>query len=158
MTTTTLTLNDSWLSRRNTFDWVFAVLVIAGGLFAFSRYAHAMDVYEKAILVGVLPAAIWLGWFWRPLRLLAVVVAAAAVLAMVSYQGDLSRADTVFQLKYFLSSQSAILWMSVLFFMSTVFYWLGLFGGRQGDALESIGSRIAWAAVAMALVGTMVRW
>jgi hypothetical protein len=30
-------------------------------------------------------------------------------------------------LKYLLSSQSAILWMGVLFWMSTVFYWLGLF-------------------------------
>jgi hypothetical protein len=75
---------------------------------------------------------VWLGWFWRPLQLLAVGVAAATVLAIISYQGDLARADTVFWLKYFLSSQSAILWMSVLFFMSTVFYWLGMFGGKQG--------------------------
>ena len=34
MTTTTLTLNDGWLSRRNLFDWVFAALVLAGGVFA----------------------------------------------------------------------------------------------------------------------------
>jgi hypothetical protein len=27
-----------------------------------------MDVYEKGILLGAIPAAIWLGWFWRPLR------------------------------------------------------------------------------------------
>ena len=50
----------------------------------------------------------------------------------LSYQGDLARADSVFWLKYFLSSQSAILWMSVLFFMSTVFYWIGMFGGKPG--------------------------
>ena len=158
MTTTTLTLNDSWRARRSAFDWLFAVLVVAGGAFALSRYAHAMDYYEKVILVGAVAAAIWLGWFWRPLRVLGIVVAAASVLAMVSYQGDLARADTVFWLKYFLSSQSAILWMSVLFFMSTLFYWLGFFGGRQSDAMELIGSRLAWAAVTMALIGTMVRW
>ena len=29
MNTTTLTLNESWLSRRNLFDWVFAALVLA---------------------------------------------------------------------------------------------------------------------------------
>lgn len=158
MTTTTLTLNDSWLSRRNAFDWVFAVLVLAGGAFAFARYASAMDAYEKPILVAACLAGISLGWFWRALQGLAIVVAVASLLAIASYQGDLARADTVFQLKYFLSSQSAILWMSVLFFMSTVFYWLGLFGGQQGDAMERIGSRVAWAAVAMALIGTMVRW
>jgi cytochrome c-type biogenesis protein CcsB len=158
MTTTTLTLNDSWLSRRNAFDWIFAMLVLAGGAFVFSLYSASMDYYEKPILVAAMAAGISLGWFWRPLRVLALVVAAASLLAISSYQGDLARADTVFQLKYFLSSQSAILWMSVLFFMSTMFYWLGLFGGKQGDAMELIGSRIAWVAVTMALIGTMVRW
>jgi len=58
MTTTTLTLNDSWLARRNTLDWVFATLVVAGGLFAFSRYAASMDIYEKAILLGTMPPMI----------------------------------------------------------------------------------------------------
>ena len=121
-TTTTLTLNEGYFSRRNWFDWLFAVIVASGALFAFSRYAGYMDVYEKAILAGSVPAAIWLGWFWRPLRVLMLVVAAFSLLAIVSYQGSLARADTVFWLKYFLSSQSAILWMSMIFFMSTVFY------------------------------------
>ncbi|MDI3383228.1 c-type cytochrome biogenesis protein CcsB [Xenophilus aerolatus] len=158
MNTTTLTLHESWFSRRTLFDWVFAAIVVAGGLFAFARYQPSMDGYEKAILLGTIPALIWLCWFWRPLRVLALVVGAASLLAIASYQGDLARADSVFWLKYFLSSQSAILWMSVLFFMSTVFYWLGFFSASQADAMERIGSRIAWAAVTMALIGTMVRW
>ena len=156
--TTTLTLNESFFSRRGWFDWMFAALVIAGGLFAFSRYAGFMDVYEKAILVGVVPSAIWLGWYWRPLRVLMLAVAAFSLLAIVSYEGSLARADSVFWLKYFLSSQSAILWMSVLFFMSTIFYWIGMFGRGQADAMELIASRLAWVAVGMALIGTMVRW
>ena len=151
-------LGSSYLSRRNAFDWVFAALVFAGGLFALFRYAPAMDGYEKAILLGSLPALVWLGWFWRPLRALMIGVAAASVLAIVSYQGDLARADTVFWLKYFLSSQSAILWMSVLFFLGTVFYWIGMFARGQQDTMELLGSRIVWAAVVMALIGTMVRW
>jgi ABC-type transport system involved in cytochrome c biogenesis permease subunit len=64
----------------------------------------------------------------------------------------------VFWLKYFLSSQSAILWMSMLFFMSTAFYWLGMASRTQADTMERIGSRLAWAAVTLALVGIMVRW
>jgi cytochrome c-type biogenesis protein CcsB len=160
--TTTLTLNEGFFTRRNWLDWLFAALVIAGGLFAFSRYSAYMDVYEKAILVGTLPAAIWLGWFWRPLRTLMAVVAVFALLAIFSYQeggqGSLARADSVFWLKYFLSSQSAILWMSMLFFMSTVFYWLGVIVRGQSDTMEQLGSRLAWAAVTMALIGTMVRW
>ncbi len=156
--TTTLTLNEGFFARRNWFDWVFAALVVAGGLLAFQRYGQAMDIYEKWILAGTLPSAIWLGWFWRPLRVLMIVVAAAALSAIGAYQGDLARADTVFWLKYLLSSQSAILWMSMLFFMSTIFYWIGMFSRGQSEAMERIGSGVAWVAVGMALIGTMVRW
>ncbi len=156
--TTTLTLHEGFFSRRNWYDWLFALLVVAGGLFAFSRYGAAMDEYEKGILACAVPVTIWLGWFWRPLRTLMLVVAGFSLIAIASYDGDLRRADSVFWLKYFLSSQSAILWMCLLFFMSTVFYWLGAFVKGQERTLEGLGSKIAWVAVTMALIGTMVRW
>ncbi len=158
----TISLNESSWSRRNLWDWLFAITVIVGGLYVFKRYADAMDVYEKGILLAAIPSAIWLGWFWRPLQGLMAVVAAFSLLGIWSYQtaegGSLARAESVFWLKYFLSSQSAILWMSVLFFMSTVFYWVGVFADKQSKNMEMIGSRMAWVAVAMALIGTMVRW
>jgi len=155
-------LEPGYFARRNVWDWLFAVFVIAGATWAFMRYNAAMDGYEKAILVGTVPCMIWLGWFWRPLRALTVVVAATALLAIWLYQtptgtADLALADQVFLLKYFISSQSAILWMSVLFFMSTAFYWVGMFK-RAGDTFELLGSRMAWVAVTLALIGTMVRW
>ncbi len=162
-----LSMNEGYFARRNPLDWVFAVLVASGFLYAFSRYSAYMDVYEKGILMAAIPATIALGWFWRPLRVLMLLVAGFALLGIFSYQGDLARADQVFWLKYFLSSQSAILWMSVLFFMSTIFYWLGMFAGNKPGAngaashsatLESLGSRIAWVGIGMALVGTLVRW
>ena len=160
--TTTLTLSEGYFARRSWWDWLFALLVVAGGVFALQRYAAYMDVYEKAILLGSIPSAIWLGWFWRPLSTLMLMVAACSLLAIGLYQnngaGDLARADTVFGLKYFLSSQSAILWMSMLFFMSTAFYWVGMLSRGQGQTMMRIGSRIAWVAVALALIGTMVRW
>ena len=157
-TTTTITLGESFFARRNPYDWIFALLVAAGGLYAFAQYGQFMDVYEKGILLGSIPSAIWLGWFWRPLRTLMLVVAGFALLGIVSYQGQLARADQVFWLKYFLSSQSAILWMSVLFVMSTVFYWGGMVLRGPAAAMEVLGSRLAWVAVGMALVGTLVRW
>ncbi len=154
----TISLDAGFLARRSLFDWVFALVIAAAGLYAFTQYGQYMDVYEKGILIGTVPAAIWLAWFWRPLRVLMLVVGAVSLLAIVSYQGSLARAETVFWLKYFLSSQSAILWMSVLFFMSTVFYWLGMVGRRESTTMQLLGSRLAWVAVGMALVGTMVRW
>jgi cytochrome c-type biogenesis protein CcsB len=151
-----------YFARRDIWDWLFAAVLILGAAWAFLQYDHAMNGYEKAILVGFVPSMIWLGWFWRPLRLLSVVVGALALLSIWLYQtpdggADLARADQAFLLKYFLSSQSAILWMSMLFFMSTLFYWIGMLT-RAGEAFESLGSRMAWVAVTLALVGTMVRW
>ena len=155
-------LQEGYFVRRNVLDWLFAALVLAGGVFAFVRYQSAMDGYEQGILLGTIPAAIAMGWFWRPLRALMLVVTLASLLGIWSYQGDLARAEQVFWLKYFLSSQSAILWMSVLFFMGTLFYWLGMIAGQgeggRSASFELIGSRIVWAAIAMALIGTMVRW
>jgi len=154
----TISLQQGYFAKRNVFDWIFAAIALVGGLYAFARYNAFMDVYEKGILLGAIPAAIAMGWFWRPLRVLMLLVASFSLLGIASYQGDLARSEQVFWLKYFLSSQSAILWMSVLFFMSTAFYWLGMFARGQSGTMESLGSRIAWVAVGMALVGTMVRW
>jgi cytochrome c-type biogenesis protein CcsB len=155
-------LHEGYFVRRNVLDWLFAALVLAGGVFAFVRYQSAMDGYEQGILLGTIPATIAMGWFWRPLRALMLVVTLASLLGIWSYQGDLASAEQVFWLKYFLSSQSAILWMSVLFFMGTLFYWLGMIAGQgeggRSASFELMGSRIVWAAIAMALIGTMVRW
>ena len=155
-------LQPGYLARRDRWDWLFAAVMVLGAAWAFMQYGDAMDGYEKAILAGTVPSLIWLGWFWRPLRTLTVVVGALSLLAIWLYQApaggaDLARAEQVFLLKYFISSQSAILWMSVLFFMSTAFYWIGVFT-RAGDTFEALGSRLAWVAVGLALIGTMVRW
>jgi cytochrome c-type biogenesis protein CcsB len=154
----TITLNGGYFQKRNWQDWAFALVVIAGGLYSFMLYAGVMDGYEKGILLAALPSAIALGWFWRPLRTLMLAVAALSLLGVASYQGQLERAESVFWLKYFLSSQSAILWMSMLFFMSTIFYWIGVFAKGRADGMELVASRLVWVAVTMALVGTMVRW
>ena len=157
-TTATIDLNEGFFARRTWLDWLFAAVVVAGSVFAFSRYAAFMDGYEKGILLGTVPAAIWMGWFWRPLRVLMLVAAGFALTGIGLYQGSLVRAESVFWLKYFLSSQSAILWMCMLFFMSTVFYWIGILSRGEGRAMTLVGSRLAWAAVTMALIGTLVRW
>jgi len=164
--TTTLTLGRaSPLSRRSAFDWLFALLVIGGAGFVWQRYGSAMDGYERGILLCAVPSLIALGWFWAPLRALSLGVGAVSLLAIALYLrqtdafgADLAAADKVFWLKYLLSSQSAILWMSVLVFMSTLAYWTGLLIGRGSDTAQRIGSWLAWSAVFMALTGTFVRW
>lgn len=167
MNTTTFDLpRRHALQRRDALDWLFAALVLLGGGYAFSRYQAAMNVYEQGILACAMPALIALGWFWKPLRWLAAAAGAATLAAIAlyaqhpgSFGADLAAGEQVFWLKYLLSSQSAILWMSVLFYMSTLFYWGGfLSGAGRNSVAEVVGSKLAWGGVFMALVGTLVRW
>jgi cytochrome c-type biogenesis protein CcsB len=149
--------------KRPWTDWLYAVVVLALTGWGFWRFGDAMDVYEQAILLAAAPSVVAMGWFWRPVRLLLLTsglatwgAAALYLRATDDWGADLAQGENVFWLKYFLSSQSAILWMSMLFFMSTVFYWIGLF--TRSATGTRLGSRIAWAGVFMAITGTLVRW
>ena len=44
------------LKRLSWFDWLFALIVATGGLFALSRFGEFMDIYEKGILLTAIPA------------------------------------------------------------------------------------------------------
>ena len=164
MNTTTIDISRPGVwARRTLGDWLSAAAVAAGGLFAFLHYLHAMNGYEQGILLAAIPGLIALLWFWPALQKLSAIVAGASLLAISLYQRhldsfgvDLAQAENVFWLKYILSSQSAILWMSVLFWMATAFYWLGTVA--RSETAERIGSGLTWGAVTMALIGTLVRW
>ncbi|MEX3980782.1 c-type cytochrome biogenesis protein CcsB [Paraburkholderia sp. EG287A] len=146
----------SFARRLGAFDWLFALAMLAGAGFALSRYQAYMSAYDRLVLVCSVPAFVMLGWRWKPVRLLIAAIAALSLFAIQLYQGDLGRADSTFFLKYCLSSQSAILWMSVFFVLATLFYWLGMLSRSPSGG--AIGSKLTWAAVLMGFVGMMVRW
>ena len=162
--------NDSIASsgdRRGTRgrpDWtdlLYFVLLAAGAAYALNTYSTSMDYYEKIILVGFVPFVAWLGWLWRPLRTITLACGLTALLAIWLYStgdglinGDIQKADSVFLLKYLLSSQSAILWMCSLFILATVLYWAGFFS----DTAAWMGSGLTWAAVYAGTTGLLVRW
>ncbi len=138
-------------------DWtdaLFFLLLAIGAGFALNQYSQSMDVYEKTILVLAVPSLTWLGWLWRPLRTLMVAMAIAALFAIWLYQRDLARAEQVFLLKYLLSSQSAILWMSVLFVIATFCYWAGF----VSTTAAWLGTALTWGAVFAGSTGMLVRW
>ena len=149
-------LRPSFLRGLGWLDWVYALALCGGALFALARFGAFMDVYEKVILLGTALVFAWMGWAWKPIRPLLGGVTVLALIAIGAYGGDLARADQAFFLKYLLSSQSAIAWMSVLFFMATAVYWLGLV---RGSAFASAtGSGLTWAAVVFGATGLLVRW
>ena len=150
------TETPGYFRRLSAIDWLFGAGLLAAALFALSRYAHFMDGYERAILLLSSPTFAALGWHWKPVRWLMPVVALLSLWAISMYDGSLAAAEQKFFLKYMLSSQSAILWMSALFVFSTVFYWIGLLS--RSSSGSAIGSRLCWAAVVLGFTGMMVRW
>ena len=147
---------DSFLRRLSLVDFAFALMLVAGAGFALTRYGAYMNYYDKAVMIGAVPVFSLLGWFWKPVRLLMTGIAVLSLLAIQLYHQDLARADQAFLLKYFLSSQSAILWMSALLVLSTLFYWLGLL--FRSASSSAIASRLCWTAVLLGFTGMMVRW
>ncbi|HEY9099845.1 MAG TPA: c-type cytochrome biogenesis protein CcsB [Thiobacillus sp.] len=144
------------LKRLSWFDWLFAALVAVGGLYALSRFGAYMDIYEKGILLAAIPAISIFGWFWKPFRVLFIVVAAISLFGTSQYQGNLARMEQTFFLKYLISSQAAIMWMCALFALATLAYWAGMLS--RSEFTMHTGSVLTWTAVAMGFIGLMVRW
>ncbi|MBC3930896.1 c-type cytochrome biogenesis protein CcsB [Undibacterium sp. CY22W] len=149
-------VQQSFFKRLSIVDWAYAAALCAASLFALSRFGSFMDIYEKAILLLAAPTFAWLGWRWKPVRPLMLILALLSLSAVSLYAGNLELANQKFFLKYLLSSQSAILWMSTLFFLATLFYWGGLI--LRSDFGSSVGSILCWAAVVMGFTGMLVRW
>ncbi len=148
--------NSALLRRTSPGDWLFALALAGGAAFALRQYGGFMDIYEKLILVLTVPAIAAIGWAWKPFRLFLAVSTALALASISLYQGDLARAEKVFFLKYLISSQTAIMWMSALVFIATGAYWLGLLA--RSDFAEKTGSALTWSAATMGTTGLFVRW
>ncbi len=146
----------TFLSTLSLIDWLYAALLWSVAANAFSQYGHYMDAYEKSFLFGFAAAFSVLGWVWKPVRTLLVTVIVVSLLAIGNYHEDLSRAQSAFFLKYMFASQSAIMWMSTLFVMATLTYWLAL--ATRSKFAGTVASGLTWSAVAMGIIGLLVRW
>jgi len=146
----------AWWRRLGWFDWAWGALVVLATLYTSARYGALMDGFEMVILAGTVPVTLGLGWMWKAMRPYTLVVALLSLAAIALYGGELARGDSNFFLKYLLSSQSAIMWMSALFVMATAAYWLSLF--MRSEFTGRVASALTWCASTMGFIGLMVRW
>lgn len=155
-----MNMNDyqpkSLLQRLDWKDWAYAAILIAGAIFAFSKYAQYMDAYETGFLFVFAVVFSFLGWQWKSFGKLVLGVGIISLLSISMYHGDQARATQAFFLKFLISSQSAIMWMNVLFVMAMVTYWFAMF--KRSEFTGKVASALTWSAVLMGFVGLMVRW
>ena len=137
-------------------DWLYALIVFAGSIFAYVKYSQYMDIYEVSFLFGAAALASYLGWKWKGLGKLVLAVGIISVFSITLYGGEQSKATQVFLLKFLISSQSAVMWMNVLFVLAMVTYWFALY--KRSDFTGRVASALTWAAVLFGFVGLMVRW
>lgn len=137
-------------------DWLYALLLAAGSIFAYSQYSQHMDVYEEGFLFGAAALFSYLGWRWKNLAKLVIGVGVISLIAISMYHGDQARATQAFFLKYLISSQSAVMWMNVLFILAMFTYWFALY--KRSDFAGRVASSLTWTAVLFGFVGLMVRW
>lgn len=137
-------------------DWLWAALVLLGAGWVFYTYGAVMDIYEVSIMAGTGVSLVLLGWNWKPLQPLSIAIAVLSLFALSQYGSGIAAGETKFFLKYLLSSQSAIMWMSALFVMATATYFLAMFA--RSEFTGAVASAMTWSATAMGMVGLLVRW
>jgi len=169
--------NKPFLTTLSIYDWVFAALVMAGAFYAWDGYSSNMDSYEVGILFGTAISMVALGWYWKQSRTFMLSVAAISVYAVIQYEPAVlalksqgmggkdaiaalssleDKEHSKFIFKFFVSSTSAVMWMSFLFGLATVTYFINLF--TKSEFPGSVATTMTWFATAMGLIGLMVRW
>jgi hypothetical protein len=141
---------------KKIFNYLFIVSMLmlpALGLFKFHQY---MDYYEMFILVGTGLTFIWMSNYWQSFKYLVTSVLALSFISIFLYEGNLLSGEEQFILKYFLSSQSAIMWMCSLYPLSLLMYWFYLF--KKQAFFGNFASQLTWIATAMGFIGLLVRW
>ncbi|MBX9676454.1 MAG: c-type cytochrome biogenesis protein CcsB [Methylotenera sp.] len=137
-------------------DWLYATLLAAGAIFAYNQYSQYMDIYEVSFLFGAAAIFSYLGWRWKSLAKLVIGVGVISLFSISLYDGNQARATQAFLLKFLISSQSAVMWMNVLFILAMFTYWFALY--KRSDFAGRVASALTWSAVLFGFVGLMVRW
>ena len=161
MAVTQETMLESWeqpsfWQRLTLRDGLWALLVMVGSIRLWWLYREYMDSYEIAIQIGSTLALIAWGWYWKSARPFTLTVAVLAMLALWRYGADYSLRQSDFWLKYFLESQVAFMWMSALYVLATVTYFVALFS--RSEFIGKTATALTWMATVMGLTGLLVRW
>ena len=156
-----LLIQKSLISNLNLWDWVFAVLVFAATVFVQTRSGMHMDIYETVMLWASAGIAVFLGWFFKPMRWFVPLSVLLAYAAVGLYGGDIKSAE-IFLLRYFLSSQSAIMWQCAFVFFALFAYISGAVLASvknvPTNTLLGMGTVFAWVSAVAGFTGLLVRW
>jgi len=137
-------------------QWLWRGAMAVATVVLLGMYFAVFDSYEIGIVVLTAVGLALLGQNWSSFRTHIIVVSALSGIAIYLYGQDLTLGESNFYLNFILASQSSFMWMSALFVMATVAYFMGLF--MRSSFTEKVASVLTWSGATMGLVGLMVRW
>ncbi len=149
-----LTKFPNFLEMWQSLLW-FSILSIAFFL-GLMQYYNQMDTYEVGIFIGTTLIIGYIGHKEKSLRNFVISVGAIALISINLYDGKLDLATESFFLKYFLASQSSVMWMSVLYVIGCFTYLIGLL--KDSRFADQTATAMLWCATAMGMNGLLVRW
>ena len=113
--------------RSSIWHWLWWGLMAIASIGVIGFYIDVLDGYEIAIVILAAVGMGWVGQYWPAFRLHGIVVGILSLVAIALYGLDLTAAEDNALLSYLLASQSAIMWMSTLYVLATLSYFIGLF-------------------------------
>lgn len=154
------TLLQSLLSVRGI---LWSLLIIFASWLGWHEYGELLDEHERSyeigILIGTAIGVIAFGLAWKSMQTLMTAVLIMTWIGIASYaaNGNSYQAqESAFFLKFLFSSQSAIMWMNVLFIFAMVTYFFALW--RNSEFSGKVATGLTWTATAFGLAGLGVRW
>lgn len=138
---------------------IWSLTVIVAGLFTWNQFGGLMDNFEMLILIASTIGLTGFGLLWPSIQLFTVSTFAMALIGISSYaaHGDNYHAnETAFFLKYLFSSQSAIMWMNVLFVLAMATYFFAMWKNSQFSG--KVATALTWTASTFGMAGLGVRW
>jgi cytochrome c-type biogenesis protein CcsB len=137
-------------------NYSFGLALACLTILAIFKFNNFMDNYEIIILIGSAITFTWMANVWPNFKKLFIFTFLLSFISIYLFKGSLDQIELNFFLKYFLSSQSAIMWMTALYPLSLVTYWVYLFSKQE--FYGNLATKITWIATMMGFVGLLVRW
>jgi cytochrome c-type biogenesis protein CcsB len=144
------------MNLKQVFNYLFIFSMLILPTFGLIKFNEYMDYYEMFILAATGITFILINKYWQNFSYLVSTILIFSFISIFLYEGNLLASEKQFALKYFLSSQSAIMWMCSLYPLSLLMYWFYLF--KKNPFLGNFASNLTWIATVMGFVGLLVRW
>jgi cytochrome c-type biogenesis protein CcsB len=136
--------------------FIFPIFISMLTIFTAVNFFQYMDFYEIFILFGSGIVIGLMGSRWPIIKPFFLSLVVLSLISISLYEGNLDLNQKNFFLKYFLSSQSALMWMTFFYPLALLTYLIGNL--KINSQVENLGTKFLWIGTFSGFFGLLVRW